>query len=134
MNITFRGIGYTPNDEDRAFLDKKLQKVSFAEDYLHDLDIAVKKEAKGIGFHIDAILHFVWRKEKVVSIDCYELYEGIEKIADKIQSVAKKEKELVKDNSPGFKLDQEGACPPFLFISSGHFSLTFSIILSPTFS
>ena len=56
------------------------------------------KEAKGIGFHIDAILHFVWRKEKVVSIDCYELYEGIEKIADKIQSVAKKEKELVKDN------------------------------------
>ena len=98
MNITFRGIGYTPNDEDRAFLDKKLQKVSFAEDYLHDLDIAVKKEAKGLGFNIDAILHFVWRKEKVVSIDCYELYEGIEKIADKIQSVAKKEKELVKDN------------------------------------
>ena len=115
MNITFRGIGYTPNDEDRAFLDKKLQKVSFAEDYLHDLDIAVKKEAKGIGFHIDAILHFVWRKEKVVSIDCYELYEGIEKIADKIQSVAKKEKELVKDNWPGKKLSRGGRLPSFSF-------------------
>ena len=98
MNITFRGIGYTPNDEDRAFLDKKLQKIAFAEDYLHDLDIAVKKEAKGIGFHLDAVLHFVWRKEKVVSEDCYELYEGIEKLADKIQSAAKKEKEIVKDN------------------------------------
>ena len=98
MNITFRGIGYTPNDEDSAFLDKKLQKIAFAEDYLHDLDIAVKKEAKGIGFHLDAVLHFVWRKEKVVSEDCYELYEGIEKLADKIQSAAKKEKEIVKDN------------------------------------
>ena len=98
MNITFRGIGYTPNDEDRAFLDKKLQKIAFAEDYLHDRDIAVKKEAKGIGFQLDAGLHFVWRKEKVVSEDCYELYEGIEKLADKIQSAAKKEKEIVKDN------------------------------------
>ena len=98
MNITFRGIGYTPNDEDRAFLDKKLQKIAFAEDYLQDLDNAVKKEAKGIGFHIDAVLHFVKKKKKVVSEDCYELYEGIEKLADKIQSVAKKEKEIVKDN------------------------------------
>ncbi len=98
MNITFRGVGYTPNEEDRAFLDKKLQKIGFAEDYLQDLDIVVKKEAKGIGFHLDASLHFIWRKEKVVSIDCYELYEGIEKLCDKIQSVAKKEKEIVKEN------------------------------------
>lgn len=98
MNITFRGIGYTPNEEDRAFLDKKLQKISFAEDYLQDLDIAVKKEAKGIGFHIDASLHFVWHKDKIVSVDSYELYEAIEKLCDKIQSVAKKEKEIVKDN------------------------------------
>ncbi len=97
MNITFRGIGYTPNDEDRAFLDRKLQKIAFAEDYLQDLDIAVRKEAKGIGFHLDAILHFIWRKEKMVSEDCYELYEGIEKLCDKIQGAAKKEKEITKE-------------------------------------
>ena len=28
MNLTFRGIGFTPNDEDREFLDKKLKKLS----------------------------------------------------------------------------------------------------------
>lgn len=95
MNVTLRGIGYTPNDEDRDFLDKKLQKLRFAEEYLQDLDITIKKEAKGIGFHLDASLHFTWRKDKIVSEDCYELYEGIEKLADKIQSVAKKEKELI---------------------------------------
>lgn len=93
MNLTFRGIGYTPNDEDKEFLDKKLKKLAFAEDYLHDLDIVVKKESKGIGFHLDATLHFTWKKEKVVSQDAYELYEGIELLADKVQSVAKKEKE-----------------------------------------
>ena len=25
MNLTFRGIGFTPDDEDREFLDKKLK-------------------------------------------------------------------------------------------------------------
>ncbi len=93
MNLTFRGIGFTPTDEDREFLDKKLKKLSFADDYLHDLDIVATKESKGIGFHIDATLHFTWKKEKVVSQDAYELYEGIELVADKIQAAAKKEKE-----------------------------------------
>ena len=93
MNLTFRGIGFTPKDEDREFLDKKLKKLGFADDYLQDLDIVARKESKGIGFHIDATLHFSWKKEKVVSQDSYELHEGIELIADKIQAAAKKEKE-----------------------------------------
>lgn len=93
MNINFRGIGFNVTDEDRAFLDKKLKKISFAEDYLQDLEITARKESKGIGFHLDAILHFSWKKEKAVSQDSYELYEGIELLADKIQSAAKKEKE-----------------------------------------
>ncbi len=93
MNLTFRGIGFTPDEEDRDFLDKKLKKLSFADDYLQDLDIVARKEAKGIGFHLDATLHFTWKKEKVVSQDAYELHEGIELLADKIQASAKKEKE-----------------------------------------
>ena len=93
MNLTFRGIGFTPDEEDRDFLDKKLKKLGFADDYLQDLDIEARKESKGIGFHIDATLHFSWKKEKVVSQDAYELHEGIELIADKIQAAAKKEKE-----------------------------------------
>lgn len=93
MNINFRGIGFNVTDEDRAFLEKKLKKISFAEDYLQDLEITAKKESKGIGYHLEAVLHFTWKKEKAVSQDSYELYEAIELLADKIQSAAKKEKE-----------------------------------------
>lgn len=95
MNLTVRGINYVPSQETKDFIDKKLKKLGFAEDYLHDLDIAIKRETKGIGYHIDTVLHFKWKTEKIVNQDCYELYEGIELIADKIQSVAKKEKEKV---------------------------------------
>ena len=93
MNLTVRGINYVPSEETKDFIDKKLKKLGFAEDYLHDLDVVAKKESKGIGFHLDATLHFVWKKEKVVSQDAYELHEGIELLADKIQAAAKKEKE-----------------------------------------
>ncbi|HIV99114.1 MAG TPA: HPF/RaiA family ribosome-associated protein [Candidatus Ornithospirochaeta avicola] len=93
MNLTIRGVNYVPSDETKTFIDKKLKKLAFADDYLQDLELAIKRESKGIGYHIDAIMHFSWKKEKVVSQDCYELYEGIELIADKIQSAAKKEKE-----------------------------------------
>ena len=81
MNLNVRGIHYQISDETREFLDKKLAKLDFADSYLHDLDI-----------HIDAKLHFSWGTVKVVSYDCYELYEGIEMIADKIEAAARKEK------------------------------------------
>ena len=48
MNLTFRGIGFTPDDDDREFLNKKLKKLGFAEDYLHDLDVVAKKRAKAV--------------------------------------------------------------------------------------
>ncbi|MBQ0070571.1 MAG: ribosomal biogenesis protein, partial [Spirochaetales bacterium] len=65
--------------------------------YPQVVDIPINKEPKGIGFLLEAAMHFAWKKNKMVKVDCYELYEGIEKLADKIQSTAKKEKEIVKE-------------------------------------
>lgn len=98
MNLNVRGVHYQPSEETIDFLNKKLQKLQFAEDYLHDLDIVMKRETVGQGFHIDAMLHFKWGTQKIVSYDCYELYEGIEAIADKIEAVARKEKSKVIEN------------------------------------
>ena len=98
MNLNVRGIKCPVSEETMDFLNKKLQKLDFAEDYLHDLDIVMKRETVGQGFHIEAQLHFKWGTVKQVSYDCYELYEGIEAIADKIESVARKEKSKMMEN------------------------------------
>lgn len=101
MNLTVRGIRYNPSDATREFLDKKLQKLQFAEGgYIHDLDIAITREPVGQGgFHLDAKLHFSWGGTvKMVTYDCYELYEGIELITDKIEAVARKEKGKITDH------------------------------------
>ena len=96
MNLNVRGVHYQPSEETMEFLNKKLQKLQFAEEDLQDLEIVMKRETIGQGFHIDAKLHFKWGSNKIVSYDCYELFEGIEAIADKIDSVAKKEKDKIK--------------------------------------
>ena len=97
MNLNVRGIHYQPSDETLEFLDKKLAKLSFADDYLQDLDITIKRETLGQGFHIDAQMHFRWGANKIVSQDCYELFEGIEFIADKIENMTRKEKEKIQE-------------------------------------
>lgn len=98
MQINARGVHYNPSDETKAFLDKKLKKLSFAETYLQDLDIVMTRNTLGQGYHLDAKLHFKWGSVKMVSQDCIELYEGIELIVDKIENTARKEKEKVKEH------------------------------------
>jgi len=98
MNLTVRGIRYNPSDETREFLDKKLLKLQFAEDYLHDLDIVMTRETEGQGFHLEAKIHFSWGTLKMVGYDCYELFEGIEMLVDKIEAVARKEKGKIKEH------------------------------------
>lgn len=98
MNITVKGIHYTPSDATREFLDKKLDKINFANDSLSDLEIVMTREKIGQGFHVDAHLRFKWGTRKTISLDCYELYEGIELIVDKISTAAKREKGKVKNH------------------------------------
>lgn len=95
MNLNIRTIKCSASEETKNFIDKKLQKLDFAKDYLLDLDLVIKRETVGQGFHIESQMHFKWGTIKQVSCDCYELYEGIETIVDKIESVTRKEKSKV---------------------------------------
>ena len=95
MNLNVRGIRCSVDQDTTDFINKKLQKLDFAEDYLQDLDIVLKKETSGQAFHLDAQLHFRWGTVKQVSYDAYELLEGIEMLVDKIESVTRKEKSKV---------------------------------------
>lgn len=98
MNLEIKGIRYNPSDETREFLDKKLQKLTFAENYIHDLTITITRETIGQGFHLDGKIHFAWGPVKLVSSDCYELYEGIELLVDKIEASARKEKGKIQEH------------------------------------
>ena len=98
MNLEIRGIRYNPSDATKEFFDKKLQKIAFAENFIHDLSITVTREPIGQGFHLDGKIHFAWGPIKMVHTDCYELYEGIELLVDKIDATARKEKGKIQEH------------------------------------
>lgn len=98
MNINYKGVNYHPSDETKDFLDKKLQKLQFAEDYIHDLDIVMTRLTVGQGFHVDGHVHFSWGTRKTIGVDCYELYDGILALIDKIAKAAKREKGKISSN------------------------------------
>lgn len=98
MNLIVRGVNYTPSEETKEFLNKKIQKLSFAEEYIHDLELVMTRLTAGQGYHVDSHLHFVWGTRKAIGVDCYELYDGILVSIDKIAKVARREKGKVTDN------------------------------------
>ncbi|MCB5231242.1 MAG: ribosome-associated translation inhibitor RaiA [Sphaerochaetaceae bacterium] len=98
MNLEIRGIRYNISDATKEFFDKKLQKLSFAESLIHNLTITVTRETVGQGFKLDAKVHFGWGLVKMVSTDCYELYEGIEVLVDKLEALVRKEKGKIQDH------------------------------------
>ncbi len=98
MNLEIKGVHYNVSDTTREFFDKKLQKLAFAEKFIHDLTITVNKEHVGQGYTLEGKIHFSWGLVKVVSTECYELYEGIELLVDKIEALARKEKGKIQDH------------------------------------
>ena len=98
MNLIVRGVNYTPSEETKEFLNKKIQKLNFAEEYIHDLELVMTRLTAGQGYHVDSHLHFVWGTRKAIGVDCYELYDGILVSIDKIAKVARREKGKVTDN------------------------------------
>jgi putative sigma-54 modulation protein len=98
MNLIVRGVNYNPSEETKEFLNKKIQKLDFAEEYLHDLELVMTRLTVGQGFHVDSHLHFVWGTHKAIGVDCYELYDGILASIEKIAKVARREKGKVTDN------------------------------------
>lgn len=98
MNLKFRGVNYHPSEETNEFLNKKFQKLQFANDYIHDLEIVMTRLTVGQGYHVDAHIHFAWGTRKTIGVDCYELYDGILTLIEKIAKAAKREKGKINSN------------------------------------
>lgn len=67
MNLIVRGVNYTPSEETKKFLDKKIQKLSFAEEYIHDLELVMTRLTVGQGYHVDSHLHLHGELERLLA-------------------------------------------------------------------
>jgi putative sigma-54 modulation protein len=96
MNLDIRGIRKSERP-DHGILRQEVQKSAICGDIIHDLTITVTRR------HWDKVSSL--RQDplclgavKLVSTDCYELYEGIELLVDKIEAAARKEKGKIQEH------------------------------------
>lgn len=93
MNTNIKSIGFKISEEENAFLEKKLARLSFAENYLHDLDLTFTKPEKNSSITAAATLHFSWGTFKQVETSSFDFTSSVDELMDKLERTCRKEKE-----------------------------------------
>ena len=94
MNVNVNAIKFTMDDEQRDFIDKKLQRIKYAEDLITDVMISVKLDKK---FLCEATLNFRWGGTAHVSAEDYDFSACVNKMMDVLDQKVKKEKDKVQE-------------------------------------
>jgi putative sigma-54 modulation protein len=105
MNFELSGIHVDIDHNIREYFSKKLHRLEFASGYIIDLLFKVRKEKKG--FTLESTFNLKWGNSGHVSVDCFEIHEGVDKLFDKIELKIKKEKTKIQDHKSKEELKLE---------------------------
>jgi len=94
MNTEIKALHFEMNEDAKAYLGKKLDRIHNAEQMIVDLIIAIKKEKD---FEAAATVNFRWGDTIHVSENDFDIRAAIDKMIDKLEAKITKEKEKVKE-------------------------------------
>lgn len=94
MNINIKAEKFTLDEDQKTFLDKKLERIKYAEDLITDVLFNIKYEKK---FHFDCTINFRWGGNAHVSSEEFDFAAGANKLMDVLDQKIKKEKEKVQE-------------------------------------
>jgi putative sigma-54 modulation protein len=95
MNYEIQGVHYDVSDQTKEFIEKKLERIDFAKEYIIDLNITITRNKPR--YFVTATVHFRWGKNNHVETESHELYEAIELMLDKLEHVVRREKKKVRE-------------------------------------
>jgi len=100
MNTEIKGGHFEITDKIRQYVDKKLQRLKFAEEHLVDLLLHITHE-KSL-YKLETNLNFRWGHSIHVGEQSFDIFEGIDKLFDKMErKVAKEKKKIQEHKGPG---------------------------------
>ncbi len=94
MTIDVRSVHFDLSDANRAYLDKKLERIAYARDLIVDLLFSF---TKGKQFQCDCTVNFRWGTQAHVSETDFELIAGMDKLIDTLEQKINKENKKVQD-------------------------------------
>lgn len=95
MNIDVRSVHFDINDNSRAYLDKKLERIAYAKDLIVDLLFSFTRDVKQ--FKCECTINFRWGATAHVQETDFDLIAGIDKMMDILEQKIDKEKKKMQD-------------------------------------
>ncbi|MBA7714470.1 Ribosome hibernation promoting factor [subsurface metagenome] len=96
MNIEVKAVHFEVSEQIRTYIDKKLPRLYFAREHLVDLLFTLTQERRG--FRIEVNINFRWGTSNHVRVDSFDIFEGIDKLFDKMECKINKEKKKIQDH------------------------------------
>ena len=94
MNIDVQAVKFTLDEERKTFVDKKLERIKYAEDLITDLLFNIKLDRAQ--FYYDCTVNFRWGGNAPVSAEDFDFNSGVNKIMDVLDQKIRKEKEKIQ--------------------------------------
>ena len=99
MQLDIKAIHFSLTEAQREHIDRRLERFSYAREYLVDLGVTLTREASQ--YDVDASLHFRWGAVTHLKVSGYDLLEAFDRMMDKVQAKVSKEKEKMTRGSHG---------------------------------
>lgn len=93
MNVTLSAVGFDFQQEQQDLINKKLERISYADDLIVDLLVRVKDDKKII---FDVTANFRWGASAHVSADDYDFAAALNRTMDILDTKVKKEKDKIQ--------------------------------------
>ncbi len=96
MNIEIKGIHVEITDKMRDYIDKKLHRLGFVAEHIIDLLVFVSQEKRR--YNLEANINFRWGNSNHMRAKSFDIFEGIDKLFDKVEMKVLKEKNKIQDH------------------------------------
>lgn len=96
MNVEIKGVHYDISDNTKERFQKKITRLSFAEEVLIDLLFSVRREKQG--YVLDCQINFRWGTNAHLKVENHDLYKAIDSLFDKLETKITREKEKVQEH------------------------------------
>jgi putative sigma-54 modulation protein len=94
MNINVETVRFTLDEDRKAFVDKKLERIKYAEELITDVIVNIKLDRQ---FYADATVNFRWGGIAHVTAEDFDFNATVNKLMDVLDQKIRKEKDKIQD-------------------------------------
>lgn len=96
MNVDIKGVHMDVSQRVRDYLDKKMKRLSYAEDLIVDMLFTLTQDTKA--YKTEVNINFRWGTSSHIGVESYNIIKGIDQLFDKMDVKINKEKEKIQEH------------------------------------